>query len=552
MNKLIVSSLFVCSLFISCTQSEEENPVITTEGQVCFTGSVGASSRATAFAFEMGDSISLFAFRGEGNPWSEGNAPSFTNIKYGYNGTLFTTHKGGITYPENTPLSFSAVYPAITSTTSSFNFYVEEDQSLDENYTKSDLMTAFATRTSEPVPNLIFNHRLSSVVMNLTFEQMPAGTTHVSFSSAKTVGVDLAADTYTGTGGNILAIRAAGNGTNSYKAVLPPQTIKSGWEFINITTEGGQVYRYALPAEVILKSGKQRTFNLTVTATGKVILTTEKETDFGGKLVVRPSNGSADITFIYQPSENSDSYIVDTYFYYNDYTKEGPFFELEIVNYSPQQHVYEGIDCFVSSADISYPSFYGYKDAPYTVSAKLDREEMNVRISLSGQGSLETSQTVTIPADIVSCEWLFPLSFEGTMKSNIQNINDLNIPNIGFDLPFPIDEAMVITKGGKYTRGGEFCYKEGSIARYNEMKQKIVAAGYTPQEEEEIDPANNWRQGIWIKDPIIVYLSFDAAGFGSFIDDGTENHFSIAVVEKSNTKIRSISSFLPHRIRTKK
>lgn len=551
MKKILLSSLLVCSALTACTQWEEEEPMVAIEGQVCFTGSVGSASRATASAFEEGDSITLFAFKGEGDPWSAGNAPSSANVKYGYNGTLFTAAKGGITYPEHTPLSFLAVYPAITSTASSFNFYVEEDQSLEDHYTKSDLMTAFATNTSEPVPNLVFSHRLSSIVVNLTFEQMPAGTTHVSFSSAKTVNVDLAADTYVGGGGNILAIRAAANGTNSYKAILPPQTVSSGWELIHIEAEGGHTYRYALPGELILKSGKQRTFDLTVTAGGEVIVTAERESEYGGQFTVSPSDGSADVTFTYQGMENGANlgFIIDNYFRYDGYGTATPLanideMELIIDEYSASQKSYEDI-VFRVLGD-SYPRLgFNWSAEDSQISAEVTKQGMDMKVILSGTGHLNRGQP-TVPATIISGELLLPLSYIGTMRQNVANISELNFPNLGFDVPFPADNALVITQGGSmYIRGGRLYYKEGSAARYDEMKQKIEAAGYALQSEEVNLPQS--KVGEWVKGNVVLSVDFSSSGFEIIPEnDGVFYHLGITAVELSSSVARSAAAPLLH------
>lgn len=54
---------------------------------------------------------------------------------------------------------------------STFTYKVRKDQNVTNRYTQSDLMTAVTDATTELTPVLKFNHRLSNIVINLTFEQ---------------------------------------------------------------------------------------------------------------------------------------------------------------------------------------------------------------------------------------------------------------------------------------------------------------------------------------------------------------------------------------------
>lgn len=563
MNEILKPIFTACCLVSICTScvQQEEEVYTPSEGEVSFISSIHASSRATATTFETDDAISVFAFTGSGTSGFASESYA-TNKKYIYRNTRFVASgkENAIVYPtSDEALSFQAIYPYGESAGSSFVFNVREDQSQGLNYTLSDLMTASVAATTEASPSLRFSHRLSNIVFTLSFDVAPAGTTQVTFQNVrKAASVDMLTGTFAGTGesGNV---KAAVSGTNSYKAVLPPQTVEAGAAIAVITTEAGDTYTWKMPKGTVWKSGIQYAYTLTIDKQGEVTFTSEinpweedEEIELGGKLVVRASGSSGYSTFIHRPTEEAESFLVDTCYEYSDFGVDGPFFELYIGNYSPEQHLYTGIDCWISNASMGYPVFTGRNEGePGDVSAKLNREGMNMRVSLSGRGDLTTSSQVTIPANIVSGEYLLPLSFVGTMKKNIQSISELNFPDVAFELPVPVDEAMVITEGGKYTRGGDLYYREGSLARYEEMKQKMETAGFILQEEEN-PSGNEWRDGVWMKGNVLIIMYFDSQGMETIISGGTDYHLSIAVVEVSRSTARSANSFAPHMNRMKK
>lgn len=549
------------ALLASCSQSDDGTSH-TADRQISFTGIVHPSTRATESAFEDEDEISVFAFKeGAGGFTSDSYA---TNVRYQYMDGKFQAVGQGIIYPQEQSLAFWAIYPYCESAAPAFTFDVQEDQRKVLNYSHSDLMTASTNNTTSTTPSLAFNHRLSCVTVNLTFEDTNSKAAQLNFTYVqKSASVNMTEATFRGIGEAVSTIRATPNGAGRFKVILPPQTIAQGTEFVEVTTEAvtepAKTYRWKVPKDLVWVSGSRYTYNLNVSKVGEITFTSEinpweedEEIELGGKLVVRASGSSGYSTFIHRPTEEAESFLVDTCYEYSDFGVDGPFFELYIGNYSPEQHLYTGIDCWISNASMGYPVFTGRNEGePGDVSAKLNREGMNMRVSLSGRGDLTTSSQVTIPANIVSGEYLLPLSFVGTMKKNIQSISELNFPDVAFELPVPVDEAMVITEGGKYTRGGDLYYREGSLARYEEMKQKMETAGFILQEEEN-PSGNEWRDGVWMKENVLIIMYFDSQGMETIISGGTDYHLSIAVVEVSRSTARSANSFAPHMNRMKK
>lgn len=270
---------------MSC--NNKDIPEVSTEiNKVSFTTSINSLSRIPGVAkapsasttnFDTGDAISVFAVEKTATNTS-GTLLSTNyanNIKYSYSGTLFESTTP-ITYPDTkNSLFFYAIYPYQSSIGSTFTYKVRKDQNVTNRYTQSDLMTAVTDATTELTPVLKFNHRLSNIVINLTFEQAPTSEVKVSFENVKrSVTANLNTNVYESTGVADSAVWAASNGTNSFKAILPPQTIVDGTKVIRITA-GNKQYQLEATADIIWKSGIQYEYNTTITKEGEVKFTSE-------------------------------------------------------------------------------------------------------------------------------------------------------------------------------------------------------------------------------------------------------------------------------------
>lgn len=280
-----LSFLCLSILFMSC--NNKDIPEVSTEiNKVSFATSINSLSRIPGVAkapsasttnFDVGDVISVFAVEKTATNTS-GTLLSTNyanNIKYSYSGTLFESTTP-ITYPDTkNSLFFYAIYPYQSSIGSTFTYKVRKDQNVTNRYTQSDLMTAVTDATTELTPVLKFNHRLSNIVINLTFEQAPTSEVKVSFENVKrSVTANLNTNVYESTGVADSAVWAASNGTNSFKAILPPQTIVDGTKVIRITA-GNKQYQLEATADIIWKSGIQYEYNTTITKEGEVKFTSE-------------------------------------------------------------------------------------------------------------------------------------------------------------------------------------------------------------------------------------------------------------------------------------
>ncbi len=255
-NLLKLSSWLFATLllFVSCTQSDVDDSAISSD-VVTFTGSINqAATKALANYFETDDEISVTAYYND-DLYAE-------NVKYIYNGSMFTSSDPIILTYDINELSYWAVYPYCTVDDNVVDFSITADQSVDNAYTLSDLMRSCLSETSGNSPSLVFSHLLSNVVVNLSSDDVNLADAKVEFSSATDINFNIETGNYT-TSGEATQITAADNGTNCFKAIVLPQTIDSGELFAKVSVDGSNVAVYA-PSELILASGCQYTFNFSV------------------------------------------------------------------------------------------------------------------------------------------------------------------------------------------------------------------------------------------------------------------------------------------------
>ncbi len=168
------------------------------------------------------------------------------------------------------------VYPATAASSISAqnSFSVQTNQSTDEGYKASDLMTGVpnknpATRTTNDV-TIKFTHRLSKINISLMagegFSSSDLSSASVSIINTLPT-VTFAADgaslgAASGSAQEITVCSAA-----SGSAIIVPQKVDSGTGFIKVTVGGGS-YVYKFTSDVTFEGGKAYTYNITVNKTG--------------------------------------------------------------------------------------------------------------------------------------------------------------------------------------------------------------------------------------------------------------------------------------------
>lgn len=211
-----------------------------------------------------------------------------TSINWNYtvnaDGTLTGTSPAYISSADAGTMLF-AWYPsdAFTGVTNeAISFTVQDNQSSDENYKKSDLLIARANVSHQkPSVTLTFGHKLTKIRVNLT-RCMIGGVDKAATATIELKGVfktavaansdypwgailagmgELTAKTASATGN--VTMKDSENSSTSVAAIIPPQTIRTVNEvFFTVTTEDGIVLSAPLTEDCTFEAGKEYIFNL--------------------------------------------------------------------------------------------------------------------------------------------------------------------------------------------------------------------------------------------------------------------------------------------------
>ena len=258
-------ALASCVIVASCSNTDESMRPAEDKGSVSFTASMKSLSRATETEFEEGDQIAVYAMQEDANGSTtlkpSGNYAD--DVTYTYTAGKFTNAKG-IACPASFGVRYFAIYPNTAgSEVPVSKFQVKTNQHEAGQYTLSDLCTAVSDITKEKEVDLVFSHRLSHVIINLEGNVLGTGQPIVSLTNVNTMcDVNFSANSYVASGSKNV-IRCTDNGTNSYKAIIVPQTIKMGEAFLSVVLNGKEHVLKAA-TDIVFASGKQRMFNLTV------------------------------------------------------------------------------------------------------------------------------------------------------------------------------------------------------------------------------------------------------------------------------------------------
>ena len=204
------------------------------------------------------------------------------------------------------PLNIWGVYPSGAAGTNvaatDISFTVKADQSADDNYKASDLMTGVPT-AANPVPAsasynasvpLTFKHLLSKINITLSKTEATLDITDAMLKSAKLSllninptahfvpkSYDLAAAA-DGTASEIVLYDGitTANSELTYSGIIPPQTIAEGTEFIKIEI-GDDTFIYSAPAGGITLAAKTA-YNYNIKIHKANIILTSTITDWVG------------------------------------------------------------------------------------------------------------------------------------------------------------------------------------------------------------------------------------------------------------------------------
>ncbi len=250
---------------VACSDIDEISDDLQSQtSAISFTAQMNAPvNKATDTAFDSGDEISVTAYTADGSIYQ-------SNMEYSYSSNSFTT-TSPIEYTNATSeLEFRALYPCVgMNADKTVTFSVYADQSNGSNYTLSDLMLGYAALTSKESVQLTFDHLLTKVVVNITSSDVDMAEVTVALSAIGKVDYNLSTLASEAMGG-VQTITMASNGTNSYKAIIAPQTITSPAPLGVISTTSGD-YAFYISTTTTLLGGSQYTIN-TIIENGEVTI----------------------------------------------------------------------------------------------------------------------------------------------------------------------------------------------------------------------------------------------------------------------------------------
>lgn len=255
---LILVAVALCVSACSNHVDEPEMP----RGDVTFTGSIIPVTRATDTSFENGDEIGVFAQTSRDLFATGGTMLYADNVKYTFRtaSQQFVPSSTGIVYSGQS-LRYYAIYPYCNDASLDFTFAVKNDQSTSAGYMQSDLCTATTSGVDSENVNLIFGHRLSKVVINLTGSSIPSDL-GVQLKNVQTqANVDLAENQFSAMG-QTSNVTMGSNGNNSLRAVVPTQHLQSV-----IITTGGKTNEVVVNRSLV--AGKQSEISIEVKNQGE-------------------------------------------------------------------------------------------------------------------------------------------------------------------------------------------------------------------------------------------------------------------------------------------
>ncbi|MFR9620288.1 MAG: fimbrillin family protein [Rikenellaceae bacterium] len=267
--KKIIFMLAAAAMVVACEELEQnlgaELGDSTTEGttdttddtttdgtvtELMFTTQINALTKVTDTNFESGDVIAVTAYDASGTLVSDA-------AQYTHNGSLFMSSAPIVYSGDDVTYSFYAVYPTVSSLQTSLDFYVETDQSSASAFTASDLLVA-SVSSSDAIPQLSFDHKMSSIVINIVGDV--SGEATFSAKSGLRYGVKTGSMSALGSATTVTPLVYSDSLSMSCSVILAPQTVAMGSTLATYTV-GSLVYEWVLDTDFDMVSGKQYMFN---------------------------------------------------------------------------------------------------------------------------------------------------------------------------------------------------------------------------------------------------------------------------------------------------
>lgn len=229
-----------------------------------FTGALNALSRASETNFENDDAISVFAVKKETGIVLKNSGNYADNRRYTYDGASFTSSNAISIEKDNVDqLAFYAIYPYSSSASAGMTFTAKSDQSTSSNLTASDFCTAYVSPSTSTKPNLLFDHRMANIRLQLT-GNLGSNLSVSLVNVYASVSSNLNDNTFVATGG-IGSIAMYNRGDGLFEAFIAPQEISAG-EYVFKVSLDGTTGDLSFENDQNFKSGTISTFTYEVTS----------------------------------------------------------------------------------------------------------------------------------------------------------------------------------------------------------------------------------------------------------------------------------------------
>ncbi len=280
MNKILRYFIALIPAFIAggCSGGQDspeptkpQNPPTQEKLEIKISPSLSAS-RATDYGFESGDCIGLYVVNyAGGKPGTLGNSGNHVdNMRFTYNGTW--NPDSPVTWNDNeTHADFYVYYPySSVKSVNAHEFAVKSDQSTEDAYKASDLMTGKAlniTPTASAI-EIPVSHAMSRASIYLeagngfTAESLAKADISVKINGVKcsaTINITTGEVTPSGQSTSLTPLLTG----NCYKALIVPQTVENG-NLITITADGRE---FNLQKGFTFEGGKNHNFTITLSKT---------------------------------------------------------------------------------------------------------------------------------------------------------------------------------------------------------------------------------------------------------------------------------------------
>lgn len=275
--KQLLIAVCIGTMFVACSSKDDfsiaDDNVIKLSAHIDEMKTRVAGNRSIhSNRFDLGEEVRVYIKQ-------HGTANDVTGIGTG-GYSIYTYGKTGFTstdspmFPQSNGVDVTAVYPSDVATSGSFT--ISTSQTTEEEYRKSDLMSAYVEnhQKSNGAVELSFKHLLSKVIIKINAGNsgintneivnadmyVPHITTPISWN--QTTGWSLGEITESA-GTNDIVIGGDNYTSEGYSAILIPETIPAGYEFLCIGV-GGNLYSYFNSDPIELKPGCVHTFTFTI------------------------------------------------------------------------------------------------------------------------------------------------------------------------------------------------------------------------------------------------------------------------------------------------